>query len=426
LRRLATAAHFLSCFSSGDTFAEAVYNPHMEDAMNDFGMGDLFKKSLEFQQNMFKNWMSSTAGAFPGFGANAQNETPFDGAPFTQFTAMNKMFESLYGNWQNQFVDNPWMKMQPWTYNMFSSSNPMFDIFNKMMNSGKSLTDLSAIWQQLMGKDPLTSREEILKFLENNRAAYEKLAQDFMNPFVPEAMRPMLSSIMDIMKQYEATGKDLSKPWTEFAEKNAEAAKRLMQGDATAYNDFYKTLSNAYEESYGKIFKATGMGLTREQNEKIMGQFDTFFKMFISMSELMTLISNVSKENMVSVIETYGKLIKEGKQPQSFKEFYDLWVKVNEDAFVKVFGTPQFSKIFCEFAQKACEYKIYSDKVLEQLLDWAPFPKNSEMVSLYKTVYELRKSGYQNTKQIEAMQEELTALKAAVDGLLKNAKKGDK
>jgi len=103
-----------------------------------------------------------------------------------------------------------------------------------------------------------------------------------------------------------------------------------------------------------------------------------------------------------------------------------LWVKINEDAFVKVFGTPQFSKIFCEFAQKACEYKIYSDKVLEQLLDWAPFPKNSEMVSLYKTVYELRKSGYQNTKQIEAMQEELTALKAAVDGLTKTAKKGDK
>jgi hypothetical protein len=148
--------------------------------------------------------------------------------------------------------------------------------------------------------------------------------------------------------------------------------------------------------------------------------------MFISLSELMTLIGNVSKENMITVIETFGKLSREGKQPQSLKEFYNFWVRINEEAFVKVFGTPQFARIFGEFAQRSCEYKMYSDKVLEQLLDWTPFPKNSEMTNLYQTVYELRKSEYHNAKRIDAMQEELAALKATVDGLHSTAKKGDK
>lgn len=393
--------------------------------MNDYGMGDFYKKSLELQQNMAKNWMDAMTGAAANFGGSAKSEASAAGAPFTPFAAMNKMYESVYENWQKQFMDNPWMKLQPWSYNMFSTDNPMSDMFNKMMNSGKSLTDLSAIWQQLLARPPFASREEILKFIESNKASFEKLSQDFMSPFIPESLRPLVANAMSLIKQYEATGQDLLKPWSELAEKNSDTAQQIAQGDLSAYGTFYKSLNKAYAESFGKMFNAAGLGLTREQNEAVMAQFDTFFKMIISLSELMALIGNVSKSNMVEIIETYGKLVQEGKQPRSLKEFYELWIKTNEDAFVNVFGTPQFSKIFCEFAKKSCEYKIHLDRVLEQTLDWAPFPKNSEMANLYKTVYDLRKSDYRNTQRIEALEEALATLKAGGESA-KTAKKGDK
>ena len=385
--------------------------------MSDYGIGEFFQKSFEMQQNMVKSWMDVMK---PAFGNQADTQ-----AADNPVAAMSKMYQNMYESWQKQFMDSPWMKATPWSYNMFNTENPMFDMFNKMMNSGKSLNDLSSFWQNLLGKDQFASREEILKFIEDNKASYEKLAQDFMKPFVPEALRPLVDNAMALVKEYEAIGKDVAKPWMELGPKAAEDFKKVMQGDTTAYTGLYKNINAAYENSFGKLFNATGLGLTREQNEELMSQYDSFFKMNISLAELMSLVGDVSKENMVSVVETYQKMVKDGKQPQSLKEFYDLWVKISEDSFVKVFGTPQFSQIFCEFAKRSCEFKIHFDKVLEQTLGWMPFPKNTDMASLYKTVYELRKSDYRNTQQLASMQEELAALKAAVQQLT-NSKKGDK
>ncbi len=390
--------------------------------MNDYGMGEFFRKSLEVQQNMAKTWMDMMSPRPGGSGADTGAGT---GSGQDAFASAAQFYQNMYESWQKQFMDNPWMKLTPWSYNMFNSANPAFDMFNKMMNSGKWLTDLSGIWQQLVGKDPFASRDEILKFIEENKNSFEKLVQDTMNPFIPDTMRPLVANAMDLVKQYEALGKDVTRPWMELGPKSAEDFKKIMEGDATAYSSFYKSVNQAYEESFGKIFNASGMGLTREQQEAIMSQFDSFFKMFIALAELMSLIGEVSKDNMVSVIQSYEALVKEGKQPQSLKEFYDMWVRINEDSFVKVFGTPQFSQIFCEFAKRSCEFKIHFDKVLEQVLGWAPFAKNSDMASLYKTVYDLRKAEYAHAKEMTALREELQALKTAVEQL-GNARKGDK
>ncbi len=237
-------------------------------------------------------------------------------------------------------------------------------------------------------------------------------------------MRPLFTEAAQLVKQYEKIGKELTDPWMKLGAD--EIFKKITEGDNSAYTDFYKALTKAYENSYGKIFNAIGIGPTREQSEQVMGEFDSFYKMLISMTEMMALVSDVARENMVTVIETFQQLAKEGKQPQSLREFYNLWVKINEDAFVKVFGTPQFSRIFCDFAKKSCDFKIHFDKVMEQFLNWAPIPKNSDMINLYRTVYELRKSDYRNTQQLAAVREELAALRAAVGDLNKPGKKGDK
>jgi hypothetical protein len=386
--------------------------------MNDYGVGEFFKKSFETQQNMTKAWMNAVNPSATG--ASSEKSTGED-----PLAAVTGLYQRIYETWQKQFMDNPWTKLTPWSYNLFNSENPMQDMFNKMMNSGKGLSDLSAVWQQLAGKDPFKTRDDILKFIEDNKAEVEKLSMDFLNPFIPDGLRPLLAGALELVKQYESAGKSLVKPWLDFGPNSADDFRKIAEGDTSAYGGFYKSLNEAYQESFGKLLGAAGLGLTREQNEVVMSQFDAFYKMVISLTELVSLMVEVARDNMVTVVETYGKMAADGKQPQTLKEFYDIWVKINEDSFVKVFGTPQFSRIFCDFAKKSCEFKIYLDKVLEQTLGWAPFPKNSDMASLYKTVYDLRKSEYRNGKQLEEIREELAALRAAV-AQPGNSKKGDK
>ncbi len=382
--------------------------------MNDFGMNDFWKKSLDFQQNMFKNWMSAMQGAVPS--------APSAEIPDNPLSVMIKTYQDMYSNWQNQFTNSPLMKMYPWTYNLFNTSNTPFDIANKMMNSGKTYTDLFNIWQELIGKNPLDSKESILAFLEKNRAAFDRIGEDFMMPFVPESLRPMIGQIRELMKQFENLGKDFLRPWSEISRQTPEELQKMMKGDSSAYMNLYQAMNKAYEDSFGKMFSTTGLGLTKEQNEEILSQFDAFFRMMLALGELMSLVADVSKDNMVAVIEAYQDMIRKGTEPKSMKEFYDMWLKINEDAFVKIFATPQFSQIFGEFSKRACEFKIQCDNVLERALNWAPVPKNSDMASLYKTVYELRKSDYFNTQEIRNLKEEVAALKEIVGGSRKSGK----
>jgi hypothetical protein len=392
--------------------------------MNDFGMGEFFKKSFEIQQNMTKAWMNAFTP--PAAGAS---ENPADANPLV---AMTKMYQEIFEAWQTQFPNNPLLKVTPWGNGAFNSENPMLDMFNKILNSGKGLADLSAVWQGLAGKGPFMNRDEIQKFLEENNADLEKLFKDLAGLFVPDKLRPLVDNAVELVKQYEPTAKYFAQSWLEQGLKTAEDFKKIMEGDATAYSGFYKRLNEAYNESYGKFFSAAGISLTNEQNETVMEQFDSFFKMLISFAELMYLTAEVTRENMVAVVEAYQKNITAGKQPQSLKEFYDLWLRINEESFVKVFMTPQFSLVFSEFAKKSYDFKANFDKVLEQILGWTPFPKNSEMVVHYKIVDDLLKTEQQNAKKLEGiskeldalrdMRKELAALRAVVEKLA-NAKK---
>ncbi len=392
---------------------DRMFPPARRPIVNDGGMNDFFRQAFQLQQDMAQKWFGLMTGTSSERKTDADSEKQ---EPENPFMAMS----SLYENWAKKFMENPWM-------NVSTANDMMKDAFTKMMSGGKTLADLSLVWQQLLGKDPFKSRAEILKFLDENKEAYTKLAQDMMLPFVPETMRPMFDQAQELVKQYEQIGKDMMKPWMELGDSSVESFRKMAGGDMSASTDFYKAVTKAYEESYGKIFNAAGLGLTREQHEAVMTQFDSYFKMMISMTELMALMGEVARENMISVIENYQKMLEEGKQPLSLREFYNLWIKVNEDAFIKFFGTPQFSKIFCEFAKKACEFKIHFDKVMEQCLSWIPVPKNSDMASLYKTTYDLRKSDYKNTQEIEALRQEVASLRAIVEQLAKPAaKRGDK
>ena len=383
--------------------------------MDYFGMNDFFKKSFQFQQDMAQKWM--------GMMAQPAGEAAQEGAPVNPIENMANLYKDMYNQWAQQVSANP-MLSSLLPGGSAITDNPMVDMFNKMMNSGKSLADLSAFYQKLAAAGPLSSREAIDKFVADNEAAFNRLSQDVLLPFLPENLKPLFAQSNDLLKQMTDINKGLLKPW--MALNGAEVMQKLANKDTSALPEFFRTMTEAYQDSYGKIFNAAGLGLTREQNEAIMTQFDSYYQMVIALAEMLALVGEVSKDSMITIIEQFQKMAQEGKAPQSLREFYNIWCNVNEQAFEKLFATDQFARVFCAFAQKSCLFKIKLDKVLENTLSWAPFPKNSEMKNLYKTVYDLRKSDYFNTKKNAALEEQVAALKASVDELAKLVKKGDK
>ena len=86
-----------------------------------------------------------------------------------------------------------------------------------------------------------------------------------------------------------------------------------------------------------------------------------------------------------------------------------MWLKTNEQAFENFFASAEFTKAFNQFASDASQFKIKSDKLMEKMLAQIPVPTNTEMKSLYKTVYDLRKEVAALQKQVQELEKKAAA-----------------
>ena len=93
-------------------------------------------------------------------------------------------------------------------------------------------------------------------------------------------------------------------------------------------------------------------------------------------------------------------MLEDPEKEITFKDYYDLWIKVNSKAINDFYFTDEFSEFFGEYANNAYDFKVKSDEFMESVLSAFPVPTNSEMKSLYKTIYDLRKEVRDLKKEI--------------------------
>ena len=75
---------------------------------------------------------------------------------------------------------------------------------------------------------------------------------------------------------------------------------------------------------------------------------------------------------------------------------------MTEDAYEKLLLTDEFAKVFGDFSDRYAQFMIAQNKIYERMLSALPIPTNTDMKSLYKTVYDLRKDVRDLKKALEA------------------------
>ena len=264
---------------------------------------------------------------------------------------------------------------------------PGLDSFTKVFDLWKSFGDLDA-------------------FTADFQKKYMDTIGDVIRSLFPENMQAFVMKPMDFMDAMVNYYKQFVSPWMEI---DPDIMKRLSEGDVHAYVDFFKDYEVKYEESLEKYFTILGMGLNREANEDYMRTMNSWNKAMISMGELMAVITETASDSFQKIGEKVAEDLDAGKSLTTFQDFYKVWYSVTEEAFEKLLATDEFAKVFDDFSDKYSQYMIAQNKVYERMLSALPIPTNTDMKSLYKTVYDLRK--------------EVRNLKKALAG--KEDKKGD-
>jgi len=167
--------------------------------------------------------------------------------------------------------------------------------------------------------------------------SYEKIFDELLELPTQESTNEIFGNYMGIPDIYSGSFLQMSKLWkksyaqlcaplNESMLKLSEKMAEISRGDAgsEAYKEFYTLWMDTYQETSGK--QAQSMEPSREMFERFVQSTNIYVSMYKSWIDALEKMSEKAKE-----------LTTQTSDPEAYKEFYNLWVKMYEKAFDSFF-----------------------------------------------------------------------------------------
>ncbi len=110
------------------------------------------------------------------------------------------------------------------------------------------------------------------------------------------------------------------------------------------------------------------------------------------------------EKSLTAIQEKIEEQAKEGKLPENFKDYYNIWIKILESHYMSLFNMPEYiqslSKTFNAVGGLA---SWPGRKCLTDVRD-LPIPTNKDMDELYKEFYALKKNVKEMAKKIKKLE----------------------
>ena len=357
-----------------DTYARAMESmiPNVENYWKNMASSMPQMPGMEFWNNM--------AAKLPDMTSLWTNPQGFMPGMIDYWKSVTSAIPGMENFWDSfaKMVPNPAMFTRFTSYQL-----PGFDAYAKVFDMWKSFGDSGSVVSDFQKK-------------------YMDTMSDILKGFFPVAVQPFISRPTDFMNMMVDYYKQFVSPWMTI---DPAILERIAQGDSDAYIDFFNEYEQKYEEELEKYFTVMGFGINREQTADYMNFVNKGNKALISMGELLAIVAKTSKESFVAIADKVQKDLAAGKTITTFRDFYNVWYSVTENAYEALLSTDAFAKAFGDFADKYGQFMMAQNKILERMLSNLPIPTNTDMKSLYKTVYDLRKDVRDLKKALAACEE---------------------
>lgn len=177
-----------------------------------------------------------------------------------------------------------------------------------------------------------------------------------------------------------------------------------MLKDPEEFMDFFEEVKKDYSETFNKLLKIPAMGIFRKDQEEYFRLINNYNILMINQLEFVGRILILVSKNTDKVIKDFISMYKIGGNVKTFDEFYKYWKDSLDKSMDSMFYSDEFSKLLASYMESNMDFKISMDKMLEKQLSVFPVVLKSDIRSLYKTVYDLK-------KEVRSLREELDELK---------------
>ncbi|MFN5183216.1 MAG: poly(R)-hydroxyalkanoic acid synthase subunit PhaE [Bacteroidota bacterium] len=410
-----TSKKFQEAISGGNIQNEApsIYKEWLEKQMNIFSGSqtnenhegtnnqnavkpeEFFKSWYNFQNEQIKQMTEFNQkfyGGYMNFGGSGAEQ-------FNDWTKINGSWTNVYTNWVNALNS---------TYDVMMKNMPNQDskeTFKKFFEGNKSYIQLKDFWSNVYKS---WQNQELNNNYFNNFAftdAYKGVSEKIFSQFFQSGdMKEFFDASMKNMNNYFSGNSDLYKQYTTAFQNMANEYPQLLSGDFSKLSDLFNQMKNVFEKSFAPVLNMMAPGKDKQKIENTIKLMDHVALYAVKQAQFQQLFYKTSHKSTEMVTRHVTEKFNSATttESQSFNEFYNEWLKLNEAEFTKLYSSEEFSKLKSDMISISSDVKSLFEHQFQEYFSVYPLVFRSEMEELHKTIYDLK-------KQVKALEAKLNS-----------------
>jgi poly[(R)-3-hydroxyalkanoate] polymerase subunit PhaE len=207
----------------------------------------------------------------------------------------------------------------------------------------------------------------------------------------PAAIARTVQDTGELWRLYVEEWQKLSQPWVDSSRRASWQVGRAVTGDGPALIELTSLYWDAYERTFGRLMESPSLGHTRELNEQLLKGFDAWLEFRRAGFEYQVKLAEAWVQGFEQFMLKLVLLAKKGEPIKGLRELLSLWIETVDEAFLAVFGSPEYVRLQGQLVNTAMTYRIHERQIVEALLKISHVPYRSEMDETHRRIYELSK-----------------------------------
>jgi class III poly(R)-hydroxyalkanoic acid synthase PhaE subunit len=318
--------------------------------------------------------------------------------------------------------------MQDWTKQWESLAKQFTGAMNDLGRGGNS-ADPAAVWQKatqpfsnIFGAVPAPA--EVLDRLSASAKGYFALLQSLASSAGVAGMKTDDATAAwteALRKGFNIPGIDPSLLDNPVASAMRDLAGQGAKGFEAMMGEFGR-VAGPFKAEWQSLFGQPAFGLGREHQERWQALARAMAEYQEHSNRYQALILQSSRDGFERFQSKLAEREEPGRQLESVRQVYDLWIDAAEEAYGDVALSPEFREAYGNMVNAQMRVRSLVQGEVERMGAQLGMPTRSEVRSLEKAVHELRRAAKKSTtaatagsdKAVAQLKAEIAALRAEV------------
>jgi hypothetical protein len=165
-------------------------------------------------------------------------------------------------------------------------------------------------------------------------------------------------------------------------------------------HDIVKVCHDLYEKDFRRLLAMPHLGLTRLTQERLNQATDKFTQFQAAMAELIYMLFLPVKKSL-RAMQGMGGRGSEDNLPEDFREYYKGWLKILEGHYMTLFQSAEYTRTLVQALTALQDFTLAKDALLAETMAALSLPSRQDLDTLYRDMYELKKSMKEMAKKID-------------------------